>query len=98
VLQSDGSIQNKYTLKILNKLTEDMQVNISAEGPKGLVLVDSDKPVTARHGMVTSRTVFVRVPKENLEQETTPIVFSVQSDYNGQNLEGDRKSVFIGPR
>jgi cytochrome c oxidase accessory protein FixG len=98
VLQSDGSIQNKYTLKILNKLTEDMQVNISANGPEGLVLVDADKPVTARHGMVTSRTVFVRVPKENLKQETSPIVFTMQSDYNGQNLEGDRKSVFIGPR
>jgi cytochrome c oxidase accessory protein FixG len=98
VLQSDGSIQNKYTLKILNKLTEDMQVTISADGPEGLVLLDADKPVTARHGMVTSQTVFVKVPKENLQQETSPIVFTVQSDYNGQMLEGDRKSVFIGPR
>ena len=30
VMQSDGSIQNKYTVKILNKMTEDMEVTISA--------------------------------------------------------------------
>jgi cytochrome c oxidase accessory protein FixG len=98
VLQSDGSIQNKYTLKILNKMGEDISTSISASGPDGLVLVDADEPITARHGMVTSHTVFVRVPQENLEQETTPIIFKVQGEYNAQMLEGDRESVFIGPR
>ncbi len=98
VLQSDGSIQNKYTMKILNKMSEDIESTITASGPKGLILVDADEPITARHGMVTSHTVFVKVPKENLEQETTPIVFTVQGEYNGNLLKGDRKSVFIGPR
>ena len=98
VLQSDGSIQNKYVLKILNKMGEDIPVKISASGPKGLVLVDSDKQIEARHGNVTPHTVFVRVPKQNLEQETTPIVFTVTGDYNKKTLSGDRKSVFIGPR
>ena len=98
VLQSDGSIQNKYTLKILNKMSEDIESSISASGPKGLILVDADQPITARHGMVTSRTVFVKVPRENLEQETSPIVFTVTGEYNGNQLKGDRQSVFIGPR
>jgi polyferredoxin len=98
VLQSDGSIQNKYTLKILNKMTEDIEASISASGPKGLILVDADQKITARHGMVTSRTVFVKVPKENLEQETSPIVFTVEGEYDGNLLKGDRQSVFIGPR
>jgi cytochrome c oxidase accessory protein FixG len=98
VLQSDGTIQNKYTLKMLNKMTEDIQVKVTAEGPKGLILVDEDVVTTARHGMVTPRTVFVKVPKENLEQETSPIVFSISGEYNEQTLKGDRKSVFIGPR
>jgi cytochrome c oxidase accessory protein FixG len=98
VLQSDGSIQNKYTLKILNKMSEDIESTITASGPKGLILVDADKPITARHSMVTSRTVFVKVPRGNLEQETTPIVFTVSGEYKGNELKGDRKSVFIGPR
>lgn len=98
VLQSDGSIQNKYTLKILNKMGEDIQATISATGPEGLILVDADQVTTARHGKVTPRTVFVKVPKQNLTQETTPIVFTVQGEYNNQVLSGDRKSVFIGPR
>ena len=98
VQQSDGSIQNKYTLKVLNKMSEDIEATITAKGPNGLILVDADVPVTARHGKVTSRTVFVKVPRENLEQETTPIVFTVTGEYNGNMLTGDRESVFIGPR
>ncbi|MCU7905666.1 MAG: cytochrome c oxidase accessory protein CcoG [Candidatus Thiodiazotropha sp. (ex Epidulcina cf. delphinae)] len=98
VLQSDGSIQNKYTLKILNKMTADIAVTISAEGPEGLVMVDEDLVTTARRGKVTARTVFVRVPKPLLSAETTPMVFSVQGEYDGQLLQSSRQSVFIGPK
>ncbi|MEW8586866.1 MAG: FixG Ig-like domain-containing protein, partial [Candidatus Thiodiazotropha sp.] len=98
VLQSDGSIQNKYTLKILNKMTEDISVTISAEGPEGLIMVDEDLVTTARHGKVTARTVFLRVPKELLTAETTPVKFSVQGESDGQLLQGSRNSVFIGPK
>ncbi|MES9945278.1 MAG: cytochrome c oxidase accessory protein CcoG [Candidatus Thiodiazotropha sp.] len=98
VLQSDGSIQNKYTLKILNKMTSDIPVTISAEGIEGLILVDEDQVTTARLGKVTARTVFIRVPQELLSKETTPVTFTVQGEYDGQLLKGDRKSVFIGPK
>jgi cytochrome c oxidase accessory protein FixG len=98
VLQSDGSIQNKYTLKILNKMTEDIDVTISAQGPEGMIMVDEDLVTTARHGKVTPRTVFVRVPKEYLTKETTKIKFTVQGEYDGQMLKGSRDSVFIGPK
>jgi cytochrome c oxidase accessory protein FixG len=98
VLQSDGSIQNKYTLKILNKMTVDIPVTISAEGPEGLVLVDEDVVTTARHGKVTPRTVFVRVPQTLLTAETEHIVFKVKGEQGGEVLENKRKSVFIGPK
>ncbi|MCU7845564.1 MAG: cytochrome c oxidase accessory protein CcoG [Candidatus Thiodiazotropha sp. (ex Monitilora ramsayi)] len=98
VLQSDGTIQNKYTLKLLNKMGEDIKVTVSAVGPKGLILVDEEVETNARHGKVTPRTVFVKVPKPNLETETTPIVFTIQGEYNGKILKSDRQSVFIGPR
>jgi len=98
VLQSDGSIQNKYTLKILNKLGDDIPVKISVTGVDGMILVDADRTITARHGNVTSRTFFVRIPRQKLTAETLPIVFTVQGERNGKSLSGDRKSVFIGPR
>lgn len=98
VLQSDGSIQNKYTLKILNKMSSDIPVTISAEGPEGLILVDEDVVTSAHHSKVTARTVFVRVPQSLLTEETVPIIFKVQGELDGEMLENKRKSVFIGPR
>lgn len=97
VLQSDGSIQNKYTLKVLNKVTSDVLVKISATGPDGLILVDADQEIIARHGTVTPRTVFVKVPKANLLAETTPITFHIEGEADGQVLTSQRVSVFIGP-
>jgi polyferredoxin len=97
VLQSDGSIQNKYTLKILNKTTQDIPVFISAAGPEGLILVDADQEITARHGKVTPRTVFVRVPQENLLAENTKLVFQIEGKLGGELLSSQRDSVFIGP-
>jgi cytochrome c oxidase accessory protein FixG len=98
VLQSDGSIQNKYTIKILNKMTSDIPVTLSVEGVDGLVLVDADQVTTARHGKVTPRMVFLRVPQGNLSAESTPITFKVQGQQDGEVLENTRQSVFIGPK
>jgi cytochrome c oxidase accessory protein FixG len=99
VMQSDGSVQNKYTLKILNKLTADMEVNITASGPKGLVMVGVEEGVTARKGNVTPKTVFVRVPRGNLTAESVPITFKVSGkDGAGQQFTHERESVFIGPK
>ena len=99
VLQSDGAVQNKYTIKVLNKTTEDMSVIISARGPQDLVLVGTDTPVEADHGKVTARTVFVRVPRRSLDRETLPIVFIGQgTDSNGAVFYTERESVFFGPK
>ena len=97
VLQSDGSIQNRYTLKILNKLTEDVEVQISATGPDGLIIA-SETTLSARHGTVTPATVFVRVPKQNLLAETQPISFQIETLGREQLLSSNRESIFIGPK
>jgi polyferredoxin len=99
VTLSDGSIQNKYTLKMLNKTAEDLSVTISASGPEGLRLVGAEEPVTIRHGTVTPAMVFVKVPKKDLTQEHEPIQFRVEATRpNGQVVRSERDSVFIGPR
>jgi cytochrome c oxidase accessory protein FixG len=99
VTLSAGSVQNKYTLTMLNKTPEDLSVTISASGPEGLRLVGADEPVTIRHGTVTPAMVFVKVPKKDLAQEHEPIRFRVEATRpNGQVIRSERDSVFIGPR
>jgi cytochrome c oxidase accessory protein FixG len=99
VTLSDGSIQNKYTLKMLNKMPEPLLVRISASGPDGLDLVGADEPVHIHEGGVTPAVVFVKVPKKSLTGEREPIVFQVEATRpNGQVVKSERVSVFIGPR
>ncbi len=97
VLQSDGSIQNKYTLKVLNKTPEDIAVTVTAEGPQGLILVDADRTITARAGKVTPATVFVRVPGKNLESDAEPLTFRIESVATDQ-VNAERDTMFAGPR
>jgi len=98
VMQSDGSIQNKYTVKILNKMTEDMAVTVSAAGIEGLQIVGVEKPISSRHGRVTPRTVFVRVPRANIGGASIPILFRAEGrDQSGQSFVSERQSIFMGP-
>ncbi|WP_233152854.1 cytochrome c oxidase accessory protein CcoG [Motiliproteus sp. MSK22-1] len=99
VMQSDGSIQNKYRLKMLNKLKDPVEVTITASGPAGLILVGAEKTVTLKPGTVSGRDVFVRVPRSNLVGESQSIIFYIEgAGDSNQILKSKRESVFIGPR
>ncbi len=101
VLQTDGTIQNRYTLKVLNKLSEDIKVRVSViEGEfKGMVINGADDEIVATHGTVTPMTVFVRVPKRNLSEKSQPITFIAEgNDSQGAVYQSERESVFIGPK
>ncbi len=97
VLQSDGSIQNRYTLKVLNKLTQDTRVTVTASGPEGLLLSGADRGFNVRHGNVTARTVYVRVPPQSLASASQPITFTITASAAGEPFSSSRVSVFIGP-
>lgn len=99
VLQSDGSIQNKYSVKILNKTAQDQQVRLAVEGLPDLSVSISggEDSLPANKGRITSYTVFVRVPRKNLKAESTPIVFRVQAESDA-GLVSSYTSMFIGPR
>ncbi len=97
VLQSDGSIQNKYDVKVLNKSDVDHRVRVTATGPEGLILETSEQPLTAESGRVTNFTVFVRVPRRQLDTDVQPVIFEVESiDQEGVNAAYE--SMFVGPR
>lgn len=98
VLQSDGSIQNRYTLKILNKVHEPLAVRIGVSGHPEMTLVGADSPIVAEPGGVTPATVFVKIPRRALSEEQQTISFHAEATRpNGTRVQSDRESVFIGP-
>lgn len=98
VIMSDGSIQNKYDFKVLNKTDRDIHVRVSAEGgvPGQVIIGAEENPVT-HHGRGTSFTIFVKAPGENVRQEVTPIEFRVEG-VEDPSISAEYTSNFNGPK
>ena len=94
---SSGDIQNKYELKVLNKTDKDMHISIVAEGPEGLQLQGVREKMLLPAGHLSSFTVFVRIPKKNLESDRTPVNFRIQSFEVFDDMT-EYMSMFYGPR
>jgi polyferredoxin len=98
VSMSDGSIQNKYDFKVLNKTDKDLNVRVTAEGGvAGQVIIGADNPPLTHHGRGTSFTIFVRAPGANIKQEVTPIQFRVES-VDDPTIFAEYNTKFNGPK
>ena len=98
VRMSDGSIQNKYTFKVLNKTDKDLYVKISAEGGiKDQVIVDANQLQLVHHGKATGFTVFVKAPDTNITKEVTPIQFRVENTED-PTMSAEYNTMFNGPK
>ena len=94
---SDGSIQNRYDIKILNKQDKVVKIQITASGPEGLTLIGADEPVSIESGKLAAHIVYIKVPKKSLNDSRTPVTFEVH------NAENPKDSVtyegaFFSPR
>jgi len=97
VSMSDGSIQNKYVFKVLNKTAGDIHVKVTAEsGIEGQVLIGAENPPLTHHGRTTSFTLFVKAPGANVKQEVTPIHFRVEG-VEDPNVFAEYSSKFNAP-
>jgi polyferredoxin len=95
---SDGSIQNKYQFKVLNKTDKDLHVTVSAEGGvEGQQLIGAEQPHLTHHGRGTSFTIFVKAPGDRIGQEVTPIRFKVQA-VEAPEVAAAYDSKFNGPK
>jgi cytochrome c oxidase accessory protein FixG len=94
---SDGSIQNKYTLKLLNKTQSPMTIRYQIAGVDGAYLHDMDESVVIGPGKVVPMTALVRVPADALSEPLVPIIF-IAEVLNDDSLSTDYKSMFIGPK
>lgn len=97
VLQSDGSIQNRYELKVLNKTHDDMKIGVTAKGAESLILVGNERELLAAPGKTSKFTFFVRVPKNDLTAEREPITFTIHN-MDDDKITASYESMFFGPR
>lgn len=96
VRQSDGSIMNRYELKILNKVDHDLQLAVKAEGIDGMILTGAENSIVASPGHVKSQTVFISVPADKIPDERTPITFIIV-DKNTPETKATYNSMFFAP-
>lgn len=98
VQMSDGSIQNKYVLKVLNKTDKDVYVNVTSEGGiGGQKIIGAENPLLAYHGRATPFTIFVRAPDKNIHEEITPIEFRVEN-VDDPSMTAEYNTMFNGPK
>lgn len=96
VTLSNGYIQNKYVVKIVNKNSQTMKAQIEVEGPEGTIAI-ADQGLMIHPGNVASSTLLVRVPKQNLKDDHTPINIIVK-DVLHPEIKAVYESVFISPK
>ncbi len=97
VLQSDGSVQNRYELKILNKTEQNMTVRVAATGHPALQIAGAETPVTLTKGKVSAYTIFLRIPSDKLSAERTPVTIRVE-DTQHPEYAVEYQSMFFGPK
>jgi len=93
---SDGSIQNKYTVKVLNKTKETMTLVFSIEGIEGATLHGLTE-IVIKPGKVTPVTALVRVPDNMMTSALMPIIFKGQT-ISDTDIAVEYKSMFMGPK
>nr|WP_328988017.1 cytochrome c oxidase accessory protein CcoG [Thiorhodovibrio winogradskyi] len=95
---SDGSIQNKYTLKVLNKSNDDLQARIAVSSPVPIEVRGIEHDLRIRHGEVTPMMVFIRIEREHLTGESIPIFFTADATLpDGTEARAERESAFFAP-
>ncbi|MCB0263879.1 MAG: cytochrome c oxidase accessory protein CcoG [Calditrichia bacterium] len=90
----DGQYQNLYNIKVVNKTADEKVITLKLNNIAGSIfMVSGDKLNVPNEGFGES-AFFVRIPKEQILHQKTPIEISVIAD--GQELEVV-KTAFFGP-
>ncbi len=96
VKMSDGTIQNGYTLKILNKLPEDLEAKITVEGIDGLQIDGIPDVIPLKSTKMIPYQIRLRVDKEELHGEKIPVNFKVDI-VDRPEISEEYESFFTGP-
>jgi len=95
---SDGSIQNKYTMKAVNKAEHDLHYRITVESENSaIILVESaNESITLKAGKLIPFNLFLRAMPASLKSKNTAVLFRLTPV---ESTEGEvvYESVFVAP-
>ncbi|MEX1201587.1 MAG: cytochrome c oxidase accessory protein CcoG [Methylophaga sp.] len=97
IRMSNGDIQNKYTLKLLNKTDEPLEIEYQVNGLPDASVTGLNKTFIVAPGKVIPVTALVRMPPSaESDQKLHDIEFTATA-VNGDEVKETYKSVFITP-
>ena len=96
VVESDGSVRNRYRLKILNKRNQPAQGFIKVDGPEGMSLQGADNPIELKASGLTAHDLFIRMPREKLLNDSIKLRFHVVT-LDTPTMKAAREGLFFGP-
>ncbi|MDT8316967.1 MAG: cytochrome c oxidase accessory protein CcoG [bacterium] len=94
---SDGSIQNKYIMKIVNTSDHELNLKIEVEGGDEMILVGAEDRVKVPLSRVKGIPLFLRIKRDKLDREILPVKFKV-SDLDDETMTSEYESMFMGPK
>lgn len=95
---SDGAIQNKYYLKVLNKTDKIIEVKISTIELEAHAIFSVDNNIIKiLPGEVSNVTAFVKYPKQFVKEKMSPVKFQAENIHQPEN-QAKYRSMFVGPR
>lgn len=94
---SNGDIQNKYTLKLLNKTDAELEIRYTVSGLKGVTVVGLDQTFIAEPGRIVPITALVRLPKHLQGDQTLHDISFTASAVSNDDISNSYDTVFITP-
>jgi cytochrome c oxidase accessory protein FixG len=91
----DGHFSNLYTVRVLNKTSRALPVELRLESPAGDLTVMGQGRLQVEPQQATENSVLVELDRSVMRSGTTPLVIGVYAD--GKKMQ-TIKTAFIGPR
>jgi hypothetical protein len=90
----DGHFSNLYTIRVLNKTSRDIPIELKLENTEGKLQVMGKRIVVPAENLAEN-SIIIELDPKNLKSGSTPLVVGIYS--NGKRVES-LKTSFIGPR
>jgi cytochrome c oxidase accessory protein FixG len=99
IQMSDGSIENKYTIKAVNKMPQELHFHLYVTGLDGVKINMPDGDiVTMQAGGTIPFHVYLRAMPAQLKKQKVKIHFILESIQSADSIRLKKRSVFIGPK
>ncbi|MDQ6955597.1 MAG: cytochrome c oxidase accessory protein CcoG [Mariprofundaceae bacterium] len=98
IQMSDGSVENKYTIKAVNKTPEDLHMRVTIVAPEGIKISKRENAeVILKSGKIIPLPIFLTARPEMLVEKQTPVRFILES-IEKPTMRVEYESVFIKGR